>query len=85
LSQSCKVALIADQEDFLSGSDCGKEVLPFGKFTTELPGKVNGGIDFPLKVPLGLCYGRNDICKRNVVANDQDIHVARRCLGSPGN
>lgn len=60
-------------------------MLPFGKFTTELLGRIDGGVDFTAEVPLGLGDRCNYIVKEDVIANDEEIEVARRSFLSGRN
>ena len=57
-------------------------MLAFGKFTTELPGGVERRVDLASELVLGLCDCRDDLRKREVVTNNQDIDITHGCLSS---
>ena len=78
LSQSCKLTLVADQEDSRPGHNARKEVVACSKFTAELLGAIDGGIH--LAPELALCFreGRRDLLQRDALADNHHIDIACR-------
>ena len=75
-SQSCKLILVADQEDLRAGHNAGKKVLALRQFTTKLLGPIDGGVHLSSKVPFRLGQGRDHIMHRNPLSDNHDVHVA---------
>jgi hypothetical protein len=59
-------------------------VLAFGKFTTELLGEVDRWVDLAANLVLRFGNCGDDICKREVIANHHDIHIASGGFSSRG-
>jgi hypothetical protein len=82
LSQSCKLAFIAYQEDFRTSHNTRKEMLASSKFTTELLGAIDRGIHLSPELTLCFSEGRNDILQRNALANNHHVDIACRSFAA---
>jgi hypothetical protein len=81
LSQSFKLLLIADQKEFPTSDHTCDEVLPFGKFTTEFLGGVDGGVHLSSEFTLCIAHSGNHVHERHLSYHHK-IYVAGGSFGS---
>jgi hypothetical protein len=73
---------IADEKNLLTSYDVGDEVLALGKFTTELPGKIDRRINLAPQLALRFPNCRDHRREREVVTDNQYIYITHGCVGS---
>src|SRR5260370_1125376 len=78
--QSSKVGFISNQENLGTRHDFGKEMAPFGKFTTEFGCLVDRGVHLAPKFGLSGSHRADNPVHGETLANNQDIYVASGTL-----